>query len=604
MAELFGRADGCAHGRGGSMHLLDVDKGFYGGWGIVGGQLPIATGLALALVRRGKSQAVVCELGDGAINMGAWHESLNLAALWDLPVVFLVVNNGYGMGTSVQRASAEPDLYRRASAFRMHGERVDGDDLEAVVEASDRLSSAAARQREPAVLEVVTYRYRGHSVADAGLATAPRRRSRRSRRTTRSPHPGHAARARLHRRRAGPRRRRGRRPRRRGRRASPKPAPSPTRASWRAASTRPAAAGSSPHAPGQPVRRGGARLQRRARLMSAVAEATETQRMTYREALRLAMREELARDERVFIMGEEVGVFEGSYKVTAGLMDEFGPERVRDTPISEEGFVGAAVGAAMGGERPIVEIMTINFLLVAIDQVVNHAAKVRTMFGGEVGCPMVIRTPNGAGNQLTAQHSQSLEGWFAHTPGMKVVAPSNPAEAEGLLKAAIRDDDPVLVVENLPIYKEKGEVPLDPEFITPIGLANVAREGSDITLVSHSFATVRALHVAEKLASEHGVNAEVVDLRSLRPLDVETVAASVGKTNHVVCVEEGWPSYGVTAELAARIQKACFDDLDAPVERVGMAEVPLPYAKNLETAALPGEARIEAAVLSTLGLAR
>jgi pyruvate dehydrogenase E1 component beta subunit len=338
--------------------------------------------------------------------------------------------------------------------------------------------------------------------------------------------------------------------------------------------------------------------------MSAVAEATGTQRMTYREALRLAMREELARDERVFIMGEEVGVFEGSYKVTAGLMDEFGPERVRDTPISEEGFVGAAVGAAMGGERPIVEIMTINFLLVAIDQVVNHAAKVRTMFGGEVGCPMVIRTPNGAGNQLTAQHSQSLEGWFAHTPGMKVVAPSNPAEAKGLLKAAVRDDDPVLVVENLPIYKEKGEVPLDPEFITPIGLANVAREGSDITLVSHSFATVRALHVAEKLASEHGVDAEVVDLRSLRPLDVETVAASVGKTNRVVCVEEGWPSYGVTAELAARIQKACFDDLDAPVERVGMAEVPLPYAKNLETAALPGEERILAAVLSTLGLAR
>jgi pyruvate dehydrogenase E1 component beta subunit len=338
--------------------------------------------------------------------------------------------------------------------------------------------------------------------------------------------------------------------------------------------------------------------------MSAVAETTDTQRMTYREALRLAMREELARDERVFIMGEEVGVFEGSYKVTAGLMDEFGPERVRDTPISEEGFVGAAVGAAMGGERPIVEIMTINFLLVAIDQVVNHAAKVRTMFGGEVGCPMVIRTPNGAGNQLTAQHSQSLEGWFAHTPGMKVVAPSNPAEAKGLLKAAVRDDDPVLVVENLPIYKEKGEVPLDPEFITPIGLANVAREGSDITIVSHSFATVRALHTAEKLASERGVNAEVVDLRSLRPLDVETVAASVSKTNRVVCVEEGWPSYGVTAELAARIQKACFDDLDAPVERVGMAEVPLPYAKNLETAALPGEARIEAAVLSTLDLAR
>jgi len=339
--------------------------------------------------------------------------------------------------------------------------------------------------------------------------------------------------------------------------------------------------------------------------MSATAEradagTTGTQRMTYREALRLALREELQRDERVFIMGEEVGVFEGSYKVTAGLMDEFGSERIRDTPISEEGFVGAAVGAAMGGERPVAEIMTINFLLVAMDQVVNHAAKVRTMFGGEVGCPMVIRTPNGGGNQLTAQHSQSLEAWFAGTPGLKVVAPATPEDAKGLLKSAIRDDDPVLVVENLPIYKEKGEVPLDPEFVTPIGLANVARGGTDITIVSHSFATVRSLKAAEKLAAEHDLSVEVVDLRSLRPLDVETVAASVAKTNRVVCVEEGWPSYGVSAELAARIQKACFDDLDAPVERVGMAEVPLPYAKNLELAALPGEDRIQAAVLATL----
>ena len=279
--------------------------------------------------------------------------------------------------------------------------------------------------------------------------------------------------------------------------------------------------------------------------------------------LRLALREELSRDERVFIMGEEVGVFEGSYKVTAGLMAEFGADRVRDTPISEEGFVGAGVGAAMLGERPVVEIMTLNFLLVAMDQVVNHAAKIGAMFGGEVRCPMVIRTPNGAGNQLTAQHSQSFDGWFAGTPGLKVVTPSNPADAKGLLKAAIRDEDPVLVIENLPIYKEKGDVPLDPEFVTPIGRAAVARQGSDLTIVSHS--------------------------------------ASVAKTNRALCVEEGWPSYGVTAELAARISKACFDDLDAPVERVGMAEVPLPYAKNLETAAMPNEDRIAAAARSVLG---
>ena len=327
-----------------------------------------------------------------------------------------------------------------------------------------------------------------------------------------------------------------------------------------------------------------------------------TEVMTYREALRLALREELQRDERVFIMGEEVGVFEGAYKVTAGLLAEFGPDRVRDTPISEEGFVGAGVGAAMIGERPVVEIMTINFLLVAMDQVVNHAAKIGAMFGGEVRCPLVIRTPNGAGNQLTAQHSQSFEGWFAATPGLKVVAPATPADAKGLLKSAIRDDDPVLVVENLAIYKERGEVPLDPEHLVPIGLARVAREGADITLVAHGFATVRALHVAERLKRDHGVDAEVVDLRSLRPLDVDTVVESVTKTNRAVCIEEGWPTYGVTAELAARIQKACFDDLDAPVERVGMAEVPLPYAKGLETAAMPNEDRIAAAVLTTLGL--
>lgn len=330
------------------------------------------------------------------------------------------------------------------------------------------------------------------------------------------------------------------------------------------------------------------------------AIAAETAVMTYREALRLALREELARDERVFVMGEEVGVFDGAYKVTAGLLEEFGDDRVRDTPISEEGFVGAGVGASMFGERPVVEIMTLNFLLVAMDQVINHAAKIGAMFGGEARCPLVIRTPNGAGNQLTAQHSQSFEGWFAGTPGLKVVAPASPADAKGLLKAAIRDDDPVLVVENLVIYKQKGEVPLDPEFVTPIGRAAVARAGSDLTLVAHGYSVVRALQVADQLAASHQVDVEVVDLRSLRPLDVETVAASVAKTSRAVCVEEGWPSYGVTAELAARIQKACFDDLDAPVERVGMAEVPLPYAKNLENAALPNEDRIARAVLVTL----
>ena len=324
--------------------------------------------------------------------------------------------------------------------------------------------------------------------------------------------------------------------------------------------------------------------------------------MSVREALRLALYQELERDDRVFLLGEEVGLFEGSYRVTMGLMEEFGEERVRDTPISEEGFVGAAIGAAMAGARPVVEIMTVNFSLVAMDQIVNNAAKIQYMFGGEAGCPLVVRTPGGGGSQLTAQHSQTFDAWFAHVPGLKVVAPARPADAKGLLKAAIRDDDPVLFLESFPLYNVKGEVPEDPDAVEPIGRARVAREGSDITLVAHSYAVVRALKAAEQLADEHDVSAEVIDLRSLRPLDFDTVAESVAKTSRALCVEEGWATYGVTAELAARISAACFDDLDAPVLRVGATEVPLPYAKNLESAALPDEGKISAAAQEVLGL--
>jgi pyruvate dehydrogenase E1 component beta subunit len=322
--------------------------------------------------------------------------------------------------------------------------------------------------------------------------------------------------------------------------------------------------------------------------------------MTYREALRRALGEELERDESVFLMGEEIGRFEGSYKVTAGLWERFGAKRVRETPISEEGFVGVGIGAAMLGLRPVVEIMTINFILVAMDQVINHAAKVRYMFGGKAGVPMVIRTPAGAGAQLTAQHSQSIEVWFAGTPGLKVVAPATPADAYGMLKTAIRDDDPVLFVENLVMYNVSGTVPDDGDFTVPIGQAAIAREGRDLTLIAHSYTVQRALRVADRL-SQDGIEVEVVDLRSLRPLDADTVIESVRKTNRALIAEEGWATYGVGAELTARIQRACFDDLDAPVERVGMAEVPLPYAKNLELAAMPNEERIAEAVLATLG---
>ena len=321
--------------------------------------------------------------------------------------------------------------------------------------------------------------------------------------------------------------------------------------------------------------------------------------LTYREALRRALDDELARDPDVFLMGEEIGRFEGSYKVTAGLWQKYGPERVRETPISEEGFVGAGIGAAMMGLRPVVEIMTINFILVAMDQVINHAAKIRYMFGGAVGVPMVIRTPGGAGAQLTAQHSQSLEAWFAGCPGMKVVAPASVADAYGMLKTAIRDDDPVLFCENLVMYNVTGTMPDDPDYTVPLGRAAVVREGRDLTLVAHSYTVQRALRVADNM-SRDGIEIEVVDLRSLRPLDAETVAESVRKTNRALIAEEGWSTYGVGAELAARIHRLCFDDLDAPVERVGGAEVPMPYSKPLELAALPLESKIEAAARGLL----
>jgi pyruvate dehydrogenase E1 component beta subunit len=323
--------------------------------------------------------------------------------------------------------------------------------------------------------------------------------------------------------------------------------------------------------------------------------------MSYRQALHDTLREELLRDDSVFLMGEEIGVFEGSYKITAGLLQEFGPERVRDTPICEEGFVGAAIGAAMLGLRPVVEVMTINFTLLALDQIVNHAAKIHSMFGGQTPVPMVLRTPGGGGNQLAATHSQNLEVWYAHVPGLKVVTPSTPADARELLRAAIRDDDPVIFIENLALYNTKGEVP-DGDSVTEIGRAAVLKEGTDITLIGYSRMAAVALDVARRLESE-GVSAEVVDLRSLRPLDRDTLAKSVRKTSRAVVIEEDWLSYGVGAEIAATIQETAFDYLDAPVRRVAAAEVPLPYAKPLELAALPNANHLLDVIRQTLGAA-
>lgn len=308
--------------------------------------------------------------------------------------------------------------------------------------------------------------------------------------------------------------------------------------------------------------------------------------ITLRQALNDTLGEELARDPNVLLMGEEIGLFQGSYRVTEGLLAEFGPKRVVDTPIAEEGFVGLAAGAAMLGLRPVVEIMTINFILVAIDQIVNHASKIHYMFGGQARVPMVIRTPSGGTGQLAATHSQSFENWFAYCPGLKVVAPSNPYDAKGLMRSAIRDDDPVIFIESLALYDTKGEVPQDEDYTVPIGSAEVKREGSDVTVVAYSRMTVIAMQVAQRLAEE-GISVEVVDLRSLRPLDRPTIIESVKKTGRAVVIAEDWFSYGVTAEIAATIQEEAFDYLDAPVQRVAGLEVPLSYARNMSQMSKP-----------------
>ena len=317
--------------------------------------------------------------------------------------------------------------------------------------------------------------------------------------------------------------------------------------------------------------------------------------ITMREALNQAIREELLRDDNVFLMGEEVGAYDGAYKVTKGLLVEFGDKRVIDTPITELGFAGLGVGAAMAGLRPIVEFMTFNFSILATDQIVNSAAKMLYMSGGQFKIPIVFRGPGGSAFQVSSQHSQALESWYAYFPGLKVVMPSTPADAKGLLKSAIRDDDPVIFIEQERMYGIKGEVPEDDDFTIPLGVADIKREGTDATIVARSLMVPTALKAAEQLERQ-GVSCEVIDPRTIRPLDIDTIVKSVKKTNRVVIAEESHPFCGVAAEISAEINERAFDYLDAPVRRVSGEDVPMPYAKNLENLAIPGVEQIVAAV--------
>ena len=326
-----------------------------------------------------------------------------------------------------------------------------------------------------------------------------------------------------------------------------------------------------------------------------IPAGTEFTTMTVREALRDAMAEEMRRDPGVFVMGEEVAQYHGAYKVTQGLLEEFGPVRVFDTPITEHGFAGLGVGASFAGLRPIVEFMTFNFAMQAMDQLINSAAKTRYMSGGQMGAPIVFRGPNGPAARVAAQHSQDYTSWYAHIPGLIVIAPYSAADAKGLLKAAIRDPNPVISLENEILYGKSFDVPKLDDYVLPIGKARVLKEGNDVTIVSHSHGLVYCVEAAEKLAAE-GINAEIVDLRTIRPLDIDTIVASVKKTNRLVTVEETWPVCGIGAEIAAQVQAKAFDWLDAPILRVTQKDVPMPYAANLEKLALPSAEEVVEAV--------
>ena len=577
MAEMYGKAEGCSGGRGGSMHLFSAKDNFYGGNAIVGGGLPLAVGLGLADKMRGEDRVTACFFGEGAVAEGEFHESLNLASLWDLPVLFVCENNKYAMGTALERSEAETDVHRKAEGYAIKSEVVDGMDVVAVEAAARRAIEQMHETHEPYLLECRTYRFRAHSMFDAQLY---RDKSEVEAWRKKGPivrfqgwleqngmiHPDDLKRieeeieaeidAAVVFAEAG----------------TWEPLEDLTQHVY--ASARPAP----PPPPAAP---------------------TEMVEMTYREAVKQGIIDALNRDDRTFLMGEDVGLYGGCYAVSKGLFDQFGADRIRDTPLSESGFTGAGIGAAAAGMRPIVELMTVNFSMLALDQIVNSAATMRHMSNGQFGVPLVIRMATGAGRQLAAQHSHSLEGWYAHIPGIRVLAPATHEDARGMLWTALEDPDPVLIFENIVLYNRTDRLAANAGAVD-IDKAAIRREGRDVSLITYGGSLFKTLDAAEQLAKE-GIEAEVIDLRSLRPLDTATILASVGRTHRAIVVDEGWRSGSIAAEIGMRIAELGFFDLDAPLGRVCSKEVPIPYPKHLEDAAIPQTGRIAAAVKSMLG---
>jgi 2-oxoisovalerate dehydrogenase E1 component len=574
IAELMGRQDGYCRGLGGSMHIAALDLNILGCNGIVAAGLPIGTGAALAARLKHTDRVVIAFFGDGASSQGTVHESLNLAAVWRLPIVFLCENNQYALSTSSKRTVAGESIAARAAAYAIPGVRVDGNDVLAVYEAVKTAVARARAGEGPTLVEALTYRWGGHSMR----ANLPDYRTKNEEREWIERDPVERfGRLLVDGRHATPMRLKeleetvevdldravafGT--------ASPEPTVSMMESSVYA-----------PHA--------------------AVAEPTERggPERTMVEALNAALRQEMERDGRVFVMGEDVSLIGGIFGVTRGLREAFGEERVRDTPISEPGFVGAGVGAAIAGMRPVVEIQIWDFVAVAMDQIVNQAAKFRYMLGGSPTVPLVIRGPQGGGLRLAAQHSQSLESWFAHVPGLVVVAPSTPYDAKGLLISAIRDDNPVIFLEHKALYAVKGPVP-DAPYAIPLGRAEIKRAGADVTVVAIQAMVPRALAAAAELEKD-GVSVEVIDPRTLVPLDEATILASVRRTHRLVVVHEAVKRAGFGAEIAALVAERAMDDLDAPIVRLGARAVPMPYNDGLERATIPSQQDIVDAIRGLL----
>jgi 2-oxoisovalerate dehydrogenase E1 component len=587
MAEVLGKSGGYCKGKGGSMHIADVSHGNLGATGIVGGNLPVAVGAGLAQKLRGTDRVVVCFFGDGASNEGNFHEALNMASAMDLPVIFVAENNQYGMSVPWANVTKLPDIASRACAYGIPGVVVDGMDVVQVRAAVAEAAQRARRGEGPTLIEAKTYRWFGHSHSDN---RSYRTREEEAGWKSRDPltvlkdqlvdlkmaKDGEleAVEKRVEEKLAAAMA---------FAEASPTPDPSELETDVFA-----------------PLKHTAADIRSDAELREQVHLAEKGEKTTvpmktiaYSQALVEAAREEMQADPSVFIMGEDVGLYGGAYGATRGLFAEFGSDRVIDTPISEATIGGAAVGAAMAGMRPIAEIMYVDFTPLAMDQIANQGAKNRYMFGGKTSVPMVVRTEGGAGRAIAAHHSQSLEALWTHFPGIYVVMPSTPYDAKGLLKAAIRDDNPVMFIEHKMLYSVKGPVPQQ-DYVIPLGVADIKRPGKDITLVTYSRMVHRGLEAAEVLAKE-GIDVELVDLRSLKPLDLDAILTSVKKTGRLVGLTEAYENSSFINEIMALVNEHAFDYLDAPMVRVAAANVPVPRAEVLEDLAIPNVDRIVAA---------